>query len=55
MSFSPRKPRMARSISAAAPLPERRTSAKALSALSFQCQVSSKASICAALPEPSGA
>ena len=46
---------MARSISAAAALPERSTSAKAASAASVQCQVSSNASICAALALPVGA
>lgn len=55
MSFSPRNERMARSIPAAAPLRQRRTSPNASWAPSVQCQVSLNASICAALAEPSGA
>lgn len=55
MSLSPRKARIARCSSKASELPERITSSKASSALSFQCQVSSKASICASLSAPSGA
>ncbi len=54
MSLSPRKLRMARSMVAALALPDRITSAKADSALSFQCQVSSNASICAVLSVPCG-
>jgi hypothetical protein len=42
MSFSLRTLRIARSISAASVLPLCTTSSKALSAVSFQCQVSSK-------------
>jgi hypothetical protein len=45
MSFSLRNDRMARSISAASVWPLCMTSSKACSALSFQCQVSSNASI----------
>jgi len=52
MSFSPRKPRIARSSSDAPLSPERITWSKASSALSFQCQVSSKAVICASAPSP---
>ena len=54
MSLSPRKLRIARSIVLAAALPPRITSPNAASALSFQCQVSSNASICAALSLPVG-
>jgi hypothetical protein len=54
MSLSPRKLRIARSIVAAAALPDRMTSPNASSALSFQCHVSSNASICAALSVPDG-
>jgi hypothetical protein len=54
MSLSPRKPRMARSISDALVFPERMTSANASSALAVQCHASSNASICAWLSVPSG-
>lgn len=47
MSFSFKNDRMARSISAASELPDYITSSKACSAEGFQCQLSSKASICA--------
>jgi len=53
MSLSPRNDRIALSIVAAA-LAERTTAPKASSAESFQCQVSSKASICAADARPCG-
>jgi hypothetical protein len=54
MSFSPRNRRIARSSSKAELLPLFITSSKAASALSFQCQVSSNASICASESCPSG-
>lgn len=47
-----RNDRTARSIFAASELPEEITSSKARSAASFQCQVSSNASICVWLPSP---
>jgi hypothetical protein len=55
MSLSRRNERNARSISAACALPDCITSSKARSAASFQCQVSSNASICAGLGSPEGA
>ena len=47
MSFSPKNARNDRSISATRVLPLVITKSKAASAWSFQCQVSSNASICA--------
>ena len=54
MSLSPRNLRIDDSMMLAAALPDRNTSPNAASALSFQCQVSSNASICAALSLPVG-
>ena len=54
-SFSFKNDRMARSISAASVLPLVITPSKARSAASFQCHVSSNASICAFDPSPVGA
>jgi hypothetical protein len=55
MSFSPSAERIARRLIAASECGPVTTSSKARSADSFQCQVSSKASICACDPSPEGA
>ncbi len=55
MSFSPSAVRIAFSMIAASEWPLVSTSSKARSAVSFQCQVSSKASICACDCSPLGA
>jgi hypothetical protein len=55
MSFSPSAERIARSMIEASECGPVTTSSKARSALSFQCQVSSNASICACDPSPDGA
>jgi hypothetical protein len=55
MSFSFRNDRMAWSICAASVWPFLSTSLKARSAVSFQCHLSSNASICARACSPVGA